>query len=163
MRELQEELSQQGEETSRRKSSTEETWHGKYAEENNLVQNHLKYTYMLWGLHRSSPKAATGSKAHPRAWLESAQDPFPSVARIRGRWQGLSFSHLSQVLQAYSPDVFCNTHLLQYSLDVVYLHTSEQLPGLSLQLHDCNSLSLLPLLCRMYFEFNILGGHWRSW
>lgn len=119
----------------RRKSSTEETWHGKYAKENNLVQNHVKYTYMPWGQHRSSHKAATWSQAHPRAQLESAQEPFPSVARIRGRWQGLRFSHLSQVVQAYSPDMFCNTHLLRYSLDVVYLHTSERLPGLPLQLH----------------------------
>lgn len=31
--------------------------------------------------------------------------------------------------------MFCNIHSLQYSLDVVYLHTSERLPGLLLQLH----------------------------
>lgn len=31
--------------------------------------------------------------------------------------------------------MFCNIHMLQYSLDVVYLLTSERLPGLPLQLH----------------------------
>lgn len=49
----------------------------------------------------------------------------------------------SEVLQAYAPDMFCNIHLLQYSLDVVYLHTSETLPGLPLQLHRREMTAIL--------------------
>ena len=94
------------------------------------MENHLKYIYMSWGLHRLSPEAATGSKAHLFSWLESAQEPFSLNCK---NWRQMVRSEFLSSITS-TAGIFPR-HVLQCSLDVVYLHTSERLPGLPLQLH----------------------------